>query len=506
MPDQNRPEFLRATELTRDELKRKRSPLTSIVILILVVIGASAGGYFLHKKFRSNNQAPATPLTEADLPANPEIVSRAPSSRTAAYTEPTRPAVAPAPLTSPSAPADAPSLLASPASFSSPAATPAVSLAPAAAAPTLATTVPAAAPVASPAPTLPATPVTPATPAIAADSGSEPPAITGQSPAQILSAADKLVAQRSFDQAKRLLQTIQPGNADAHSGALYRLGLVGRYSGDEKLAQESWGKAMQTYPAKPAGRLSALGLADTWYHWYVETTPDFAQWEKIRDAYATVLGTDGARFLDDATDRRIGERLNKLTAKLVFDPATKIKGAETHVVKSGEYIATIAREYGVDSSSIIAINGIDPKRLRAGQELKILSGKMLLVVDKKRFTADFFLDGRFIKRYPCATGAPTTETPAGHYTVFSLVKEPPWTAPDGRIYKYGEPGHLIGPRWMALKGMGTNGLGVHGTVDPNSMGKKISNGCVRLLNNDVIELYGFASIQPGREAEVLIIE
>lgn len=496
MPDQNRPDFLRVTELTREELRKKRSPVASIAILIIVVVGASAGGYFLHQKFRANNTG--APLTANDLPADPVIAD--------APTAPVAP-VAPVAPTSLSTRASTDALystsapLAPPASFQPAPAAPAASAAPAAiSAPSLSPDAPSVVPA-------PATTSAPsnATP-IAADSAPALAPASGQSPAQLLTAADQMMAQRNYAQARKVLMQIGASNPAAHAAALYRLGLVGRYSGDEKLARSSWESAMSQYPADPAGRLSALGLADLLYHQDVEQTQDFSQWEKIRDAYALVIGTDGARFLDDATDRRVGERLNKLTAKLIFDPSMKVKGADFHTVKSGEYPATIAREYGIDFSSIVTLNNIDPNRLRAGQELKIVAGKLLLVVDKKRFTADFFLDGRFIKRYPCATGAPATETPAGRYTIVDLVKEPSWTAPDGRVYKYGEPGHLIGPRWMAMRGMNTKGLGVHGTVDPSSMGKKISNGCVRLLNNDVIELYGFASKQPGREAEVLVLE
>lgn len=515
MSDPIRPEFLHAAELTRDELKKKRSPVFSIIILLVVVVGASGGGYYLHKTFRApaeggdatstvSNTRPATApgMSYASTRPAPGSMSSGPATSARSSLAPAMdplPETLPARVSTPAAPvASVPSA-------------PAIPAVPATA--TASSTPAASGPLTAPAgfgatPTAPAVPASvPATSAaetaVMQPSGSLP---AGTTPAQALAAADKLLAAGTFDKAKQILVTIPTNNPEIHAATLYRLGLVGRYTQDLKLAQDSWARAYLSYPATVAGRLSAVGLGDILYSRYVEAEQDFTQWEKIREAYATALGTDGARFLDDATDRRVGERLNKITAKLIFDPTMKAKGTEIHTLKSGENLTTVAREYGVDASSLVAINAIDPRRLRAGQELKIVSGKLLLVVDKRRFTADFFLDGRFIKRYPCATGAPATETPAGKYTMVSLVKEPLWTAPDGRQYKYGEPGHLIGPRWMAIKGMGTNGLGVHGTVDPTSMGKKISNGCIRLLNNDVIEFFGFASTQQGRESEVLVVE
>ena len=66
----------------------------------------------------------------------------------------------------------------------------------------------------------------------------------------------------------------------------------------------------------------------------------------------------------------------------------------------------------------------------------------------------------------------------------------PWTPPNGGIIKYGEKGYLLGERWLGfLNQPGANGLGIHGTNEPSSIRKKYSNGCIRMLNKDVIELY-----------------
>ena len=47
-------------------------------------------------------------------------------------------------------------------------------------------------------------------------------------------------------------------------------------------------------------------------------------------------------------------------------------GSGTHVVRSGEYPATIARKYGMTTSELLAVNSIeDPRKLRVGQRLKV---------------------------------------------------------------------------------------------------------------------------------------
>jgi lysozyme len=46
----------------------------------------------------------------------------------------------------------------------------------------------------------------------------------------------------------------------------------------------------------------------------------------------------------------------------------------THTVKAGEYPATIARQYGMTASELLAINGItDPRKMQIGQKLKVSS-------------------------------------------------------------------------------------------------------------------------------------
>jgi lipoprotein-anchoring transpeptidase ErfK/SrfK len=50
-----------------------------------------------------------------------------------------------------------------------------------------------------------------------------------------------------------------------------------------------------------------------------------------------------------------------------------------------------------------------------------------------------------------------------------------------------KPGGPFGARWLGLNA--PNGdYGIHGTNNPSSIGKNISNGCIRMYNNAVIEL------------------
>lgn len=59
-------------------------------------------------------------------------------------------------------------------------------------------------------------------------------------------------------------------------------------------------------------------------------------------------------------------------------------GSATHVVKTGEYPATIARQYGMTTSELLAINGItDPRKIQVGQKLKVNSNSGASVTGSK---------------------------------------------------------------------------------------------------------------------------
>lgn len=67
--------------------------------------------------------------------------------------------------------------------------------------------------------------------------------------------------------------------------------------------------------------------------------------------------------------------------------ATPLSGGRTHVVKAGEYPATIARQYGMTTSELLAMNGItDPRKLQVGQTLKVSASGSAANVDSRTNT------------------------------------------------------------------------------------------------------------------------
>jgi lipoprotein-anchoring transpeptidase ErfK/SrfK len=48
------------------------------------------------------------------------------------------------------------------------------------------------------------------------------------------------------------------------------------------------------------------------------------------------------------------------------------------------------------------------------------------------------------------------------------------------------PQNVLGSRWL---GFDLSGYGIHGTIEPDTIGQQVTAGCVRMHNKDVEELY-----------------
>lgn len=60
--------------------------------------------------------------------------------------------------------------------------------------------------------------------------------------------------------------------------------------------------------------------------------------------------------------------------------------------------------------------------------------------------------------------------------------------------------------WFISLDTGWEGIGIHGTHDPNSIGTNASEGCIRLLNKDIIELKEIISTDNGGIGTKVIIK
>jgi|GEM_PF-806200 len=177
-------------------------------------------------------------------------------------------------------------------------------------------------------------------------------------------------------------------------------------------------------------------------------------------------------------------------AVIADDPQTG-----THTISSGQTIRAVAQRYKITSDLLCAINNIaDPDRINAGARLKIIHGPFDAVIYKSQHRLDVYLQDTYVRSFPVGLGT-NGGTPLGHWRIRNKLRNPDWTDPrNGQHYLGDDPDNPIGERWIGLDCVsgdciGRVGFGIHGTVDPESIGANMSMGCVRLAPDDVALLY-----------------
>jgi len=166
-------------------------------------------------------------------------------------------------------------------------------------------------------------------------------------------------------------------------------------------------------------------------------------------------------------------------------------------VKRGDNLTSISKKYHVTADAIRRTNHLETDKLALGARLKISTYKLSVVVDKSQNTLILKGDEEVLKTYTVATGA-NNSTPVGVFKITDKLIHPTWYRPDGKVIPYGDPANLLGTRWM---GISKPGYGIHGTFESQKLGRQITDGCVRMKNEEVEELYGL--LTPGTEVTLV---
>ena len=128
-----------------------------------------------------------------------------------------------------------------------------------------------------------------------------------------------------------------------------------------------------------------------------------------------------------------------------------------------------------------------------------------IIVDTAARQLSFIMPGKRCIRYGCAVGRDGFRW-AGLADVGRKVMWPKWTPPKEMIerspekakWKNGMPGgpdNPLGARALYLFQNGNDTLfRIHGTTEPLSIGKNASSGCIRMLNQDVKDLFSRAPV------------
>jgi lipoprotein-anchoring transpeptidase ErfK/SrfK len=116
-----------------------------------------------------------------------------------------------------------------------------------------------------------------------------------------------------------------------------------------------------------------------------------------------------------------------------------------------------------------------------------------VIIDTKNTFLYFVLSDTQALRYGIGVGREGF-TWSGEQTVARKTEWPDWRPPAEMLVRQpylprfmaGGPGNPLGARAMYL---GETEYRIHGTNKPDTIGKRVSSGCIRLTNEDVVDLY-----------------
>lgn len=197
----------------------------------------------------------------------------------------------------------------------------------------------------------------------------------------------------------------------------------------------------------------------------------------------------------------IRDTLNSINQDLFFSPNVRPGDplVESYVVQQGDLLAKLAPRQRVTYQLLEEVNKIDARRLGAGRKIKLVRGPLHAIVHKKKFVMDVFAQ--------TATGEPvlvhsfkvglgeSNSTPVGSFVVKNKVANPGWANPrTGQAFAADDPKNPIGEFWIGLEGADEasrrhTSYGIHGTIEPESVGRQASMGCVRLRDADIALVY-----------------
>jgi lipoprotein-anchoring transpeptidase ErfK/SrfK len=116
----------------------------------------------------------------------------------------------------------------------------------------------------------------------------------------------------------------------------------------------------------------------------------------------------------------------------------------------------------------------------------VVSGHRVRAYDKEE---------RVVAVYPATVGSTERPSPTGELKVTSVAENPTYhydpalnlrgVDVDEKLDLPPGPNNPVGLVWI---GLSEKGYGIHGTPDPDAVGKRASHGCIRLTNWDALEL------------------
>ncbi len=156
-----------------------------------------------------------------------------------------------------------------------------------------------------------------------------------------------------------------------------------------------------------------------------------------------------------------------------------------YTVQAGDTLGGLAKKFTTTKEMIRKSNNFSGDVIRTGDRFRLLGAKWAVTVSKNHNDLVVTMNEKFFKRYHVGTGQ-YSMTPTGTFSIVSRIEHPTWYRAGGAPIPFGDTNNVLGTHWISLD---IPHYGIHGTWETNTIGKQSSQGCIRLLNSQVEELY-----------------
>lgn len=200
---------------------------------------------------------------------------------------------------------------------------------------------------------------------------------------------------------------------------------------------------------------------------------------KAKEAYRTIL----LDYPDFEEIEKVQNDLNDVNMEIILSN-TPTEQTVIHDVLPGDTLGALAKKYNTTIEFVKLSNNLKNNIIRVGQKLRIWTAPFNIFVDKSQNILLLKTNDEVLKIYNVSTGS-NNSTPVGEFTITSKLIDPVWFN-KGVVVPPESPANVLGTRWL---GFDLPGYGIHGTVEPDNIGKQVTAGCVRMRNSEVEELY-----------------
>ncbi|MBI4845932.1 MAG: L,D-transpeptidase family protein [Candidatus Omnitrophica bacterium] len=177
------------------------------------------------------------------------------------------------------------------------------------------------------------------------------------------------------------------------------------------------------------------------------------------------------------------QKLGEININSIFS-SDQTDNSFIYEIKSGDTLYKIAKQYNTNVELIMRSNNLASSLIKPSMKLKIIKSVFSIEVFKSQTKLLLKADGEIIKEYPVGVGE-NNSTPVGKFKVINRIVDPVWYK-TGAVVPAGSAENILGTRWM---GLSEPGYGIHGTTDTQPIQQQLTQGCIRMRNEDVEELF-----------------